>query len=296
MMKACKLMKQASCRHPRLPPNATAEWRIFLLVLAFFGTVSIADAFSTGAGGCDGGDDPAVGNMPAVSGSHLSREKISGPFIDNEMILALNGITLMPNNFSSTGIKPKPFTFRTGVPHTLSVSSAAQEYRGILFRLSPSTILNADITDDVSSIDTAGSLIPGDPNSLQLTDVCILPVVGITHMDNSFKNNSMAILEFDIPGITLVLDVTVVVHNGERVGSEFYFDQFLLLASNWTADSDAGFNTTYPPTLAPNAVPAPTTPQPTTPGASSFGVAAIPSLRPLVAAFFLSVLSVAAVM
>jgi hypothetical protein len=65
------------------------------------------------------------------------------------------------------------------------------------------------------------------------------------------------------------LDVTVVIHNSDRLGSEYYYDQFLLNAVDGPADSDAGTALTRVPTPAPGNVGMPTTLQPTTAGAPS---------------------------
>jgi hypothetical protein len=159
---------------------------------------SSAQAFSTGAGGCDGGG-------AAVRGFHLTASKTiaTGSLADGGVGLYLEGALLNPTtvtNFTASNL------------NILSLNGTS-DYRGLLVRLSSdvnaSTVL-LEITDD-----------------LKEADVCTAPVSGLTHSNGDLKNNQAMSL-FLAEG-NLTLDVTIVFANN-ATNSIYYYSSYMLNA------------------------------------------------------------------
>jgi hypothetical protein len=165
-------------------PRSTA---VSLLAL-FVCHLSWVDAFSTGAGGCDGG-------MAAVGGMHL--DDSNGREV-RESTLAQGAIEV------SIGSQILSAATTTDVPIgqdlVLSVIANDIQYKGVLVRLEAS-----------SGVATAGALMPGA--NTQNAIVCTAPIVGITHTDNSEKNMATGAIRFDEEVLNVALDVTVVFEN-----------------------------------------------------------------------------------
>jgi hypothetical protein len=165
-------------------PRSTA---VSLLAL-FVCHLSWVDAFSTGAGGCDGG-------MAAVGGMHL--DDSNGREV-RESTLAQGAIEV------SIGSQILSAATTTDVPIgkdlVLSVIANDIQYKGLLVRLEAS-----------SGVATAGALMPGA--NTQNAIVCTAPIVGITHTDNSEKNMATGAIRFDEEVLNVALDVTVVFEN-----------------------------------------------------------------------------------
>ena len=192
----------------------------------------VVDAFSTGAGGCNGG-------MAAAEEFHLDesngREVRGGALIDGEIVVSIGGQILTVTNAIDVPI---------GEDLLLSVNAEDIEYKGVLVRL-----------EAPSGVDTGGALLPGA--NTQVAQVCSDPIIGITHTDSATKSMSTGTIRFDEEVLNIALDITVVFENS--VVSAFVYDRLLV---NFRAAPVASPTTT--PVAAPVA-PIATTDAPTTP-------------------------------
>jgi hypothetical protein len=169
-----------------------------LLIISFLFTQYIYDgnnsaqAFSTGAGGCDTGG--------AVGGPHLV-SPTTGPLSTGSFQVLLDGTTpLLPDT---------PTSITASQLYTLSiVPSAGATFRGALFRVAG----------------TGVTLLPG--TNAQVAVACT-DVAGVTHTSNDLKTDFKATVQVDGTASTIV-DVTVVVANSATAGSTYYYSQFLL--------------------------------------------------------------------
>jgi hypothetical protein len=166
-------------------PSSIAVSLLALFVCNLLGV----HAFSTGAGGCEGG-------MAAVGGMHLDD---SNGRVVRESTLAQGAIEV------SIGSQILSTATTTDVPIgqdlVLSVIANDIQYKGVLVRL-----------EAPSGVATAGALMPG-ANTQNAIVVCKAPIVGITHTDNSEKNMATGTIRFDEEVLNVALDVTVVFEN-----------------------------------------------------------------------------------
>jgi hypothetical protein len=157
----------------------------------------VVDAFSTGAGGCDGG-------TAAVGGLHLDtsngRPVESGTLTDGAI-----RVTIGTQVLSETAVTDVPI----GQDLLISVDALDLAYLGILVRLEAPVGVN-----------TAGALLPG-PNT-QGTDVCAAPIVGITHTDSTEKEMITGTIRFDEEVLNVALDVSIVFVNSGAVSGYVY--------------------------------------------------------------------------
>jgi hypothetical protein len=163
-----------------------------------------AQAFSTGAGGCEGG-------QAAVAGFHLAEGKAieTGSLEDGGVGLYLNDVLLDPTtvvNFTANGL------------NFLSLNGTS-DYRGLLVRASS----NADTEFPLMELS----------DDLQDAAVCTAPITGITHTNSDLKNNHN--MSLFLGAGDLSLDVTVVFANN-NTDSIYYYSSYML---NAVAANDA---------------------------------------------------------
>jgi hypothetical protein len=182
---------------------------LFVAITLF---ASSAHAFSSGAGGCSGG-------QAAVMDFHLSAEggkaSTTGSLADGGVGLLLDGVPLdamlaTASNFSTADI------------HVLTLAGTSP-YRGMLVRLSAP-----------SGVDTTSSLLEVSAD-LQDASSCSAPVVGITHTNSDLKNTQSMSLFLPSEG-EVTIDVTVVFANNST-DSIYYYSGYTLNAVMETAAS-----------------------------------------------------------
>ena len=200
-----------------------------LLILSFIFSLSIynesncAQAFPTGAGGCDTGG--------AVEGAHLNNIPITtGSLATGNFRILLDGTTpLQPDT---------PTEITVSQMYTLSiVPSAGAMFRGALFRVAG-----------------AGVTLQPQANA-QFATECT-ETFGVTHTTSDLKTDFKATLQVDGTEITIV-DVTIVVANSGSSGSIYYYSQFLLQPTD-SASTPMAIPTVVPVAAPMMVVPAPT--------------------------------------
>jgi hypothetical protein len=168
-------------------------------VILFLLIVHPSDSYPTGAGGCDG-------NGPAVGGVHLQRNGERGSLSEAHVSLTVDDILV-----DDAG----NITISAGTSHTFVLSGVINPFKGYLFRL-----------ESTSDVDTTGALLPVINDALsQVADVCVSPVVGVTHTSDDFKTEAAAIIDIDQEA-SFILDLTVVTLYDQQDGSDFYYSQF----------------------------------------------------------------------
>jgi hypothetical protein len=173
---------------------------------------SSAHAFSTGAGGCSGG-------QAAVMGFHLST---NGGKVTTTGSLADGGIGLLLDGVPLDAAAATAKNFSADEPHVLTVAGTS-DYRGMLVRLSAA-----------SGVDTTSSLLEVSED-LQDADTCVAPVVGITHTSSNLKNAQSMSLQLLSEG-EVTIDVTVVVANNST-DSIYYYSSYTLNAVGAVAEA-----------------------------------------------------------
>lgn len=162
--------------------------------------IVLVDAFSSGAGGCEGG-------MAAVGSTHLDnsngRPVMSGVFEDGDIQVMLDGVVITPNTPMDVPIQQDVM---------ISVNALDVSYLGILIRL-----------EAPSGVDTVGSLVPGA--NTQLANACSSPIIGITHTDSTEKTMVTGTLRFDTEVSDVILDISIVFVNNND-GSAYVYDRF----------------------------------------------------------------------
>jgi hypothetical protein len=187
-----------------------------LLAIVFAGAfltdgIMLVDAFSGGAGQC-------LLGKSSVDGFHLDlfsgRKRVTGKLLRGGFVAILNGINLGAPAKGERKIK-------VGATHLLKIKSsetapargADRMFRGVLVAATPS------LADAVFSFSKIGA----DP-SLQETNNCLAPTVGITHTDSVRKKEArMALTPFNETLFTL--DTNVVVANNVT-WSIYYYQKF----------------------------------------------------------------------
>jgi len=187
---------------------------VFLLFLAT--SIRSLSAFPRGAGGCAGG-------KPAVGGTHLWSNKTifnEGPLAEQGYVVFIENTPLTPGG---------SIELMTNTSYQISVNATADRLRGVLMRVKAP-----------AGVDTQNVIVPSV--GTQNADVCVAPVVGITHF---WKNPKRWVSGFlYMPTATDVsLDVTVVKVNDEN-RSSFYYDGFQVVFK----DSNTGPTTAPKPT------------------------------------------------
>lgn len=202
-----------------------------------FSTLSTLQAYSFGAGGCDGG-------VPAVGPPHFPPYVTSvtnGSLATGAITVLLDGQPLTP------GV---PASFLIGQSHNVTLKRG-NSYKGILIRLGGAG---------------TNALNPLPNDSLYSTNFYCASVSasGVTHTSNVEKNESVAVLKVSTAASSLPLDVTVVIVNEQT--SEFYYSGFILnaVASINAAPTAAPVKPTAKP-ITPTVKPVTPTIKPVTP-------------------------------
>jgi hypothetical protein len=195
---------------------------IFSLLLI----VNLTAGYSNGSGSC-------VGGKAAVGGNHLTQPSTQGG------TLASIGAKVSIGNIelSTTAATDVP----VGSDLTLTVDLTGGAYTGLMVRLQAP-----------AGTSTTAALNAGT-NTKLATDVCVAPVVGISHTSSSSKSSSSGTVRFDQAVNGVILDVTVVVENNNSKSRYAY--------SSYTVN----FKTLSSPTIPAPTNPAPTNPAPTKP-------------------------------
>jgi hypothetical protein len=208
-----------------------------LVIAGLTSQLACTQAFSTGAGGCNGG-------IAAVEGLHL------GQGTTNTGTLADGGLTLFVDDVQVDTSN----TILLEVSATSSIFiSGTNDYKGVLYRLQSTD--GSDATGMITVSD-------GDADT-QLSDKCVAPVAGVTHTNANEKNNVPATLNTGDEPASYLLDVTVVVANSGDV-SEYYFTQYTITVDSTSGGGQTDTSPSLPPdTFAPTIIrqtepPAPT--------------------------------------
>ena len=211
-------------------------------------------AYPTGAGGCGGG-------AAAVGGPHLgATSAITGSIEDFGAILYFGAVDKL--------VAGETTNFTSNSEHTLIITSD-RSFRGVLFRLT-----SAD-----TSFDTRGSLTvsPDLPVLEQISQVCFDEgIAGVTHLNNTDKTVTQAVIWTKQPVDSLLLEITLVVSNRIINGifvSEYYYSSYRLTAYDpdaTMAPTNFAFPTTSP-TQSPAPTPQPTEAEPTPRPSLNFG-------------------------
>jgi len=167
--------------------------RMLLLVVLLLQSWTAIWAYPDGAGSC-------IAGAAAVGGGHLELlynglprafGVISGSLVDGDVVVLLGGIPLDPVS---------PTIVAAGQNHTIRVVGTLYDgYKGLLIRME-------DVTEG-GDLDLTAALLPG--LNTKSADVCIPPVVGVTHTDSAFKKECTATIRLDQAG-DVILDITMV--------------------------------------------------------------------------------------
>jgi len=168
---------------------------LFLLAVIFL-TKRTVTAFPTGAGGCAGPGEPAVGgsHVDTVGEGGNPRLVTAGNLNDGAIQVTIGDVVLDPNTVNTLPISEDLL---------VAVEALDIPYRGVLVRLQAP-----------DGVDTQGALIPG-ANTKSADDVCQAPVLGITHTDRSEKTLATGTFRFEEEVDDIALDVTIVFINGK---------------------------------------------------------------------------------
>jgi cell division septation protein DedD len=148
--------------------------------------VSRITAFSTGAGGCEGGAAVEVEGSPHLEIGN-GKEVRKGNFEDHGIVVSIDYV---PLSTSSGNVFP------TGRDLDITVQ-ATRSFKGILIRLERSDGKDNDV-----------SIIP--IKNTQDAEACQSPAIGITHMDSTPKSEASGSIRFDEEVSCVALDITVV--------------------------------------------------------------------------------------
>ena len=234
--------------------------RCFFSLLVFLIPLLTA-AFSTGAGGCSGGE-------PAVGATHLGGDRSvqSSGLSEAGISVTIDAVELSPT---------QPIDVPVGSDLVVTIDSSSITYLGALVRL-----------EAPNGVDTSTALSPAV--NMQDANVCVSPIAGITHENSNEKSLSTGMLRFDEAVNGVFLDITVVFSNNAQQGSIFAYDR---MEVNFVEDSTLANDTTQAPTRAPTqTTPATSTVAPT----PSPGTTAVPTVQVSSASDFSLVPSTAA--
>lgn len=178
--------------------------------------LNVVSSYPNGAGGC-------AGNMAAVGGYHLddsnNRTVKNGTLKEGAVQVTIGDEMLNPDTVAN---------FTTGEDHTVTIEAIQFSIRGALIRL-----------EAPNGFNTTASLTP--TVLMKEATVCVYPVVGTTHMDNSDKIVLKSTLHFEKDVNSVILDITVVFINNPQ-GSVYAYSRYLV-------------NFVPPPTRSPSQAP-----------------------------------------
>jgi hypothetical protein len=222
---------------------------VFNILSLFRSKTMMVAGYSNGAGSC-------IGGQAAIGDSHLNknngqRRVYGGNLTEGNVTVTINGnIVMKPNEVVH---------LQSRQIHRLKVATATNPgYKGVLYRI-----------DAPSGIDTTNAISPVNDNDLKISDLCISPVVGLTHASARNRMFTEALVQFNDPVKNVTLDITLVAINDDRA-SLFGFSRYLM-----------SFHDEPIPTTAPKS--SPTSPPTITLELGNNGVAPnpIPTLSPL---------------
>lgn len=201
-----KRFSQSNQTKTRATTDTKRSYLRQFLILSSIGFVTFRTAlsFPTGAGGCEG-------DQSAVGGSHLSplKTNFTGELFEAGLEFYLAGLELNSSILTDE--------FPTNTDLEIGILATTDSYRGFLIRL--------QVPDTTPPIDTSSALLPtggsSDPQT-QIASICVAPVVGITHLNPSIKDQSTGILNIPEEADNVILDVTVVLINSPNVTIYFY--------------------------------------------------------------------------
>jgi hypothetical protein len=164
--------------------------RCCLIALVCWSDITVVHTFSTGPGGCLGGNQ-------SVSDTHLKDGYQTGSLSDFRIKVFINN-NLIINPDEIIELTPN-------ADNPVRVTAVNEQYRGILIRLAGTagqTILDSTMT--VRS------------QNVQITPMCVLPsVIGIGHFDASSKDRVAAKIDTNGLAGNFVMDITVVFWNND---------------------------------------------------------------------------------
>ena len=213
--------------------------------------VVVVQAYPSGAGSCPG-NEPAVGGSHANSSSNSSSgssSKViqSSSLLDNDFLVTINDTIVT----TATALNP---TFHINTPYTISVYNNRFMYRGILIRVElPTTTSTSNTTTEIG-----GYLSPSTNTQSSFSCMSTQPsnVMGITHVNSTFKSIHSGILEIQQPA-NITLDITVVGVNNDTISLYAYDRLHVTFVDPETV-------TDRPPTRSPVVATTPVTNNPTT--------------------------------
>jgi len=170
--------------------------------------------------------------LQGVGGLHLTRRPLTaGPLENGYISVIFDGFPLMEG---------MPTEVATDQDILISVETqGGGQFKGALIRV------------EAPSDPSPSFILSPDGPGAQSADVCVLPVMGVTHTTNDGKQDIAGSLYTGTSATILVLDVTVVVENNSVDGSIYYHAQFIL---------ETNAPPTAPVSSAPVTAPIPPTP------------------------------------
>ena len=208
---------------------------LFVVLLLLF--TNTAQAYSTGAGSCKGGDVAPVG------GFHLELTNPDGSdrFVQSGALSEGMVSVLINDNMNDPLVEDAPYVLQTQTSYTLTIVTTQDPgYKGILIRFS-----NNDNTVDVPN----DVLLQPTDSLLQLAMACNSETntIGLTHTSKSEKLSVTTDLTFNAPG-TILLDISIVGVNDD-VASLYGHTAFLLQIEGDAATDSPTRTPTTSPTL-----------------------------------------------
>lgn len=205
---------------------------ILPIVLAVLGTTrrrTAVSGFSSQVGSC-------VGGGAAVGGRHFEGLQITtGSLRKGGFDLIVDGRQVDPS---------VPLAIAAGVPHAVELSG--RKFRGMLLRLQVPEGIDPD------------TMLSSSMELFRLSPVCAdANVVGLSHISSDEKSSARGEIFLDESGVTIQVDVTVVLSNKAFL-SEFYYSNFTLQTTAAPSAMPALSTSTLktlPPTLEPTLMP-----------------------------------------
>jgi hypothetical protein len=214
--KSCPLI------HRTINSGTILRSRFALLLLCFLcfllSSFDYVLGFPNGAGGCDGA-------VPAVGGPHTDPNKT---IVDSDLFSGGVTVTLGGRELDVG----QTLDFPVNEELELSVNASFFAYRGILIRMQVPTSYNED----------PSTILQPASTDLQMADVCEVPAVGVTHIDNTDKFISLTTVNFPIATTRVIFDITVVLFNRVNA-SAFVYSRY---SANFRNTSDIVAPTSSP--------------------------------------------------
>jgi hypothetical protein len=171
-------------------------YRFLIVACCLSNYVRLASAFPSGAGAC-------LAGQASVSGLHLSQPTlITGTLDEGSYTISVDSKAVQ--NGASLSIMPQGLEF--------DIVVAGPNFKGILIRVDGTT---------------ADQVAPG--SGLSVPTICSGSVGAATHSNAVLKQQAVATVSLDQPGVHAV-DITLVVENSGGV-SEYYYSSFTVEVS-----------------------------------------------------------------